>query len=313
MDRKQARCEGFVRRYSGEDKNMDEQISISIHNVLLATDFSATANTALSYAAAIAGRYNSRLIVAHVINPEAFDLLESESGKAAARQARDEATRKIGDLLTRAQLPGESSEIEVAEGAVADRLLNIIQQSRVDLAVLGTHGRRAFQKMILGSITEEIFRIAPCPVLTVGPKTLPFSAGRQIRHVLYPAEYVPDTSKAAAYALSLAHQYDATLTVMNVREDMAATAPASEWFKPEREHWIQQHLPQGSDLRNRVRFHMGFGAAADSILEFTANANVDVIVMPVRQLDPLMAAHLPRPDTAYEVISRALCPVLTIR
>src|SRR5437016_6023581 len=66
-------------------------------------------------------------------------------------------------------------------------------------------------------------------------------------------------------------------------------------------------------LRNRVRFHMGFGAAAESILEYTANSNVDVIVMSVRQLDPFMAAHLPRSDTAYELISRAPCPVLTIR
>jgi nucleotide-binding universal stress UspA family protein len=299
--------------HAGENENMDQQKRIPIHNVLLATDFSLTANTALSYAAAIAVRYNSRLIVAHVINPEAFDLLETESGKAAAKQARDEATRKISELLTAAQLPGESSEIVVSEGAVADRLLDIIQQHRVDVAVLGTHGRRAFHKLILGSITEEIFRVAPCPVLTVGPKTLPLSADRQIRHVLYLLEFVPDTSKAAAYAVSLAHQYGAALTVMNVREDMTATSAATDWFRPEMEHWIQQHLPQASDLRNRVRFHMGFGAAADSILQFTASANVDVIVMSVRQLDPLMAAHLPRPDKAYEVISRAPCPVFTIR
>jgi len=144
----------------------------------------------------------------------------------------------------------------------------------------------------LGSIAEEVFRMAPCPVLTVGPKTLPLSTERQIRHVLYLVEYVPDTSKAAAYALSLADQYGSILTVMNVREDMAGTA--TDWFEPEREHWIQQHLTDKSDLRNRVRFHMGFGAAAESILEYTANSNVDVIVMSVRQLDPFMAAHLPR-------------------
>jgi nucleotide-binding universal stress UspA family protein len=293
-------------------KSLDKQTTISIDNVLIATDFSETANRAFSYGAAIATRYNSRLVVAHVINLEAFDLLESESGRSAAKQAREEAYRKINQLMATVQVRQKSPEIVVAEGAVADGLLDIIQRNSIDLVVLGTHGRRAFKKLLLGSITEELFRLAPCPVLTVGPKTLPYSEGRHIRHVLYPVEFVPDTSKAAGYAISLADQYGANLTVMNVREDMA-TSTGTEWFKPEFENWIQQHLTDDSDLRNRIRFHIGSGAAADSILEFAGKADVDLIIMAVRHLDPVMAAHLPGSDTAYELVSRANSPVLTIR
>jgi hypothetical protein len=153
--------------------------------------------------------------------------------------------------------------------------------------------------------------MAPCPVLTIGPKTVPYSAERQIRHVLYAVEFVPDKSEAAGYAISLADQYAAILTVMNVREDIAT--PAAEWFKIDMEHWLERHLPEKSSLRDRVRFHFGSGAAADSILEFVAKANVDMIVMSVRPLDSFIAAYLPKPDTAYALVCRATCPVLTVR
>jgi len=79
------------------------------------------------------------------------------------------------------------------------------------------------------------------------------------------------------------------------------------------EHWILDHVPQNSDLRNRIHFERGFGPATDSILDFAEKGAVDIIVMSVRHLDPVMAAHLPKSDTAHELVSRAACPVLTIR
>lgn len=294
-------------------KQLEPQTEISIDHVLFATDFSPAAGAAFSYAAGIAERYHSKLYVAHVINPESFDLLESESARIMIKQANDEANRKITQLLDPLRLQHDRYQIVVTEGAISEALVDIIQRNHIDLAVVGTHGRRAFKKLLLGSIAEEVFRTAPCPVLTVGPQTLPDFGKSQIRHVLYLAEFVPDASQAAAYAVSLAGQYGAILTVMNVREDMAATSTAIEWFRPEMEQWIEGHLAQNSDLRNRIRFQIGFGPAADSILEFAAKANVDVIVMSVRQLDPVIAAHLPKSDTAHALVSRAAYPVLTIR
>jgi hypothetical protein len=79
-----------------------------------------------------------------------------------------------------------------------------MRQHQVDLAVLGTHGRRAFKKLLLGSIAEEVFRIAPCPVLTVGPRTATSTSIIKLQHVLYPVEFAPDRSDAAKYAISLA-------------------------------------------------------------------------------------------------------------
>jgi nucleotide-binding universal stress UspA family protein len=284
-----------------------------IDNVLFATDFSPATESAFSYAVGIAERYQAKLYVVHVINLESFDLLESQSARTLIKEAHDVADRKMAQLLGPLHLQRERYEGIVAEGEISEVLTNMIQLHHIDLAVLGTHGRRAFKKLLLGSIAEEIFRTAPCPVLTVGPKTAPATAKSGLRHILYPMEFAPDTSKAAQYAVSLAERYTATLTVMNVRENMAASDSTAEEFPQPFKRWINDNVPQDSDLHNRIRFERGFGPAADSILDFVAKANVDLIVMTIRKLDPIMAAHLPTSDATHQLVSRAPCPVLTIR
>jgi nucleotide-binding universal stress UspA family protein len=286
---------------------------ISIDNVLVATDFSPATESALSYAVGIAQRYQAKLYVAHVINLESFDLLESESARALIKEAREAAERKMIQLLDPLRLQRERYEVIVAEGAIAEALMDIIRLHHIDLVVLGTHGRRAFKKLILGSIAEEVFRTASCPVLTVGPQTAPATAKDGLRHILYPLEFAPDTSKAAQYAVSLAERYTATLTVMNVREDMGASDSTAEEFPQPFKRWLNDNVPEGSDLRNRIGFERGFGPAANALLDFTEKANVDLIVISIRDLDPVMAAHLPTSDTTHQLVSRSPCPVLTIR
>jgi nucleotide-binding universal stress UspA family protein len=294
-------------------KELDPTTTLSIDNVLFATDFSPATEAALSYALAIAGRYDSKLYVAHVINLESFDLLESESARVMIKQAHDEADRRITQLLDPLRLQRDRYQIVVAEGAISEVLMDIVQRNHIDLAVLGTHGRRAFKKLLLGSVAEEVLRMAPCPVMTVGPKTAPALAKRELRHILYPAEFAPDLSKAARYAVSLAERYAAILTVMNVREDMPASSSTIEEFPQPMKRWIQDHVREDSDLRQRIRFERGFGPAADSILDFAVKAEVDIIVMSVRHLDPVIAARLSKSGTVHELVSRAPCPVLTIR
>src|SRR2546425_9930562 len=131
-------------------KTLDPKTGISIENVFLATDFSPAAEAALSYASAVADRYQSRLYVAHVINLESFDLLESESARITLQKAHDEAQRKITQLLDPLHLPRDRYRIVVADGAISEVLVEIIQRNHIDLAVLGTHGRRAFKKLLMG-------------------------------------------------------------------------------------------------------------------------------------------------------------------
>ena len=144
-----------------------------------------------------------------MINLEPFDLIAPESTPAMLKQAREQALRRINRLLEAQGLQADRYQIIVGEGAVSEVLLDIQQRHHIDLAVLGTHGRRAFKKLRLGSIAQEVSRTAPCPVLTIGPRTRSVPTNKTLRHILYPLEFAPDSSDAAKYAVSLAQQYTA--------------------------------------------------------------------------------------------------------
>ena len=293
---------------------LDPKSRIAPKKILLATDFSPASEATLPYALTIARHYGSELFVAHVIPPEFADLIAPERAPTIRQEARQFAQQNMERFLSAGREWGVSCQPLIGEGAIWDVLQDMIQQNGLDLIVLGTHGRRGLRKLLLGSVAEEVFRMAPCPVLTVGPKTSEIqSMDVHLDHILYPLEFVPDTSDAAAYAVSLAEEYHAKLTFMKVFEETVPPPDVKAAVEEPVRHWMDDHIPMESDLRQRTSFEPGFGPTAEAILKFASDRGVDLIVMGVRRLDPAMAAHLPKPDTAYEVVRTAPCPVLTVR
>jgi nucleotide-binding universal stress UspA family protein len=283
-------------------------------NILLATDFSPASEAALPHALIIAEHYGSKLNIAHVICPEFTDLLAAELTPTILKHARDFAQEKMERLLSTTRQHGVPCEPLIGEGVIWDCLLDMIHQNSIDLVVVGTHGRRGLRKVLLGSVAEEVFRLAPCPVLTVGPRTSKMHAADvRLCHILYPVEFAPDAGDASAYAVSLAEEYHAKLTFMKVFEDMVPSPEEKAQVQEPVTRWLEDHIAAESDLRERTNFELGFGPAAEAILKLAADCGVDLIVMGVKRLDPAMAAHLPKSDTAYEVVRNAHCPVLTVR
>ena len=295
-------------------KPLDPESRVAPKKILLATDFSPASEAALPHALTIASHYGSKIYVAHVICPEFMDLLPPESTPTMLQHARGLTEQKLEPLLSAGRQKGISCQPLIGEGVIWDVLLDMIHQNGIDLIVVGTHGRRGLRKLLLGSVAEEVFRMAPCPVLTVGPKTSETrSMDVQLGHILFPLEFVPDSSDAAAYAVSLAEEYHAKLTFMKVFEEMVPSPEEKAQVQEPVRHWMDDHIPTESDLRERTSFELGFGPAAEAILKFATDRGVDLIVMGVQRLDPVIAAHLPKPDTAYEVVRTAPCSVLTVR
>jgi nucleotide-binding universal stress UspA family protein len=295
-------------------KPLDAKSRVAPKKILFATDFSPASDGALPHALSIAGHYGSTLYIAHVISPEFMDFLPSESTAKMLQEARRFTHHNMARLLSPGRQKGISCQRLVGEGAIWDVLLDMIHQNGIDLTVVGTHGRRGLRKLLLGSVAEEVFRMAPCPVLTIGPKTSEApSRDVPLGHILYPLEFFPDSSEAAAYAISLAEEYQAKLTFMKVFAERVAPPELNAQVEEPVRQWMDDHIPAESDLRARTAFEPGFGPAAEAILKFASECSVDLIVMGVRRLDPVMAAHLQKSDTAYEVVGAAPCPVLTVR
>lgn len=189
----------------------------------------------------------------------------------------------------------------------------MIEKHEIDLVVVGTHGRTGARKLLLGSRAEEIFRMASCPVLTVGPK-VSRGAPAEIHpsQILYATDLTTTSQCGAGYALSLAQEHQACLTVLHVVREQN---PSSEENRTRlKEYFIKQLrelVPLEADLWCQTEFVVEFGAPADEILKVAARKNANLIVLGVRR-SALFPGHLP-PATAYKVVCQSHCSVLTVR
>ena len=199
------------------------------------------------------------------------------------------------------------------QGSVWPALSEIVEEKEVDLIVLGTHGRTGIGKVMLGSAAEEVFRHATCPVLTVGPHVPGTSAPEaNFRRIVYATDATTVPDDAAAYALSLAQEYGARLTVIHAVREMPGTwsdTPAR--IQEEFINHLKQLVPPEVESWCEPEFVVRFGEPAAEILDVANGRRADLIVLGVHGDVPL-AGH--RPATiAYKVVCEAHCPVLTVK
>lgn len=137
---------------------------IRLKSVLVPTDFSATSQKALRHALAIARHYGAKIYLAHVVSSLTISVAGPDATKAAAEAAARDARRLENELLECGALKGLRYEVIVRQGDVWGELDQVIRQEEVDLVVIGTRGRRGVRKLFLGSVAEQIFHRADCPV-----------------------------------------------------------------------------------------------------------------------------------------------------
>ena len=134
-----------------------------LKNILVATDFSAAAATAVLYGRELARAYGATLHVLHVVDhvfvgpfaadPDAIEEAALES--LNARLTDDDRT------MLHARVVVELSH------SPAKAIVAYARAAGIDLIITGTHGRHGARRVLLGSVAEQIIQTAPCPVLTV--------------------------------------------------------------------------------------------------------------------------------------------------
>ena len=286
---------------------------VSISKILVTTDFSAVSDHALDFAISLARRYDARIYLAHVITPDPFQFAEPQLAQATYEKVRQAAEEGITDILISGKLRGVPHEVLMEEGNVWPTLEQLVLKHEIDLVVTGTHGRGKVQKILIGSVAEEIFRKADCAVLTVGPKVQNGEKKEvELNHILFATDFGPGAEKAAAYAFSLAQEHNATLTLLHVIE--SAAAYTEESVARQREINVvrmQKLMPEGSENWCKPEFRATFGAAVEEILIAARESKADLIVMGAKARNSL-AGHAPM-TVAYNVVSKATSPVLTVR
>ena len=291
----------------------EEAKRVLLSKILVTTDFSEVSNHALDYAISLARRYDARIYLAHVITPDPFQFAEPQLAQATYEKVRQAAEEGITEILVSGKLRGVPHEVLLEEGNVWPALEKLIVANEIDLVVVGTHGCGKVQKILIGSVAEEIFRQADCAVLTVGPAvTGDVSKEIDLKNILFATDFGPGAEKAAAHAFSLAQEHGARLSLLHVIE--SAAAYTEESVARQREINIvrmKQLMPRGSENWCRPEFQVTFGAAVEEILHAAKSMDADLIVMGAKPRKSL-AGHVPL-TIAYNIVTKATSPVLTVR
>jgi nucleotide-binding universal stress UspA family protein len=150
-------------------------VTVDISKILYPTDMSKHSVPALSFAADIAGRYNAELHCVHILDLEHELFLEEEylaySGtkKLLPSERIVAAAEQNLDSFLKHNLASSQNRIikRVISGKPFVEIIHYARAQKIDLIVLGTHGRSAMPSAFLGSVAEKVVRKAPCPVLIV--------------------------------------------------------------------------------------------------------------------------------------------------
>jgi len=322
----EANTEKFGTAVADRETNRNAS-ALRVKNVLFATDFSATSEAAMPYATAICRHFGSTLHVVHVLSDT--NLLMMSGGVdyvsmgTLYEDAHTEAKEKLDQLAECFQ--GIPHKSHVRHGQVWKNLELIIEENRVDLIVVGTHGRSGLGKLLLGSVAEDILRHASCPVLTVGPKVggrakLPAFEKRgrdlapvelELRHIVFATNFGENAAHIATEAVALSEEFHSRLTLMHVLENYtqlgSQPGPIEDSLKR-----LQQIVPKEAALQYQPETVLEFGSTPERILKVASEREADMIVLGARSSADVGSTHLPW-SSAHHVIAQARCPVLTIR
>ena len=144
---------------------------IALKSILVATDFSEAADAALASGRALARTFGATLHVLHVAD-DVYVRLGGDAYVAVLpdlqREIEDAARKQLDGLLVdNDPTPLPTKAVVVTATSAAQAIIEYAGQARMNLIVVGTHGRGGVAHLLMGSVTERVVRLAHCPVLTV--------------------------------------------------------------------------------------------------------------------------------------------------
>lgn len=259
--------------------------------VLCAVDLTGLADWTVRFAEVLAGVTGSPVTLLHV----------SERGDAAPA-----AAARLAALALAVAGTGLAVETESAEGDPAEAIVGRAAALGASAIVMGTHGGRGLERLMLGSVAESVLHRAGRPVATVRGTG---HAGGPIKRIVCGADL--EDSAPLRYASALARRTGAELLVVHAVEDLReegghGLVPAS--YRPALLEEARASLGRAvaclDDSSGRVRTRVVPGSASRALLRSAEEESADLLVVGIR---PHVLG-----STTHPVVRGASCPVLTV-
>jgi len=273
-----------------------------LETIVVATELTGRSEAALEYARKLASAYGARIVLAHGLDPMEYAAVDAVPGRVLKRLP--EQARAVLDEMAQALIrEGIHSHSEIRQGAVAGMLVDVARQYQAGLIVIGTHGQEGAGAVAVGTIAEQLVRLAPCPVLAVAAD---WNAG-EFRPtpggpILLAMEHNEATATAVATAYSLAQTFHRTLLVVHAR----GAAEASAFLNPSATTLEEFGIEASKEFP--VRCMVKDGSPADAVAEAIVQFQPSILVAGVKRASDTPGRH----GTAFALLVRSRVPVLCV-
>jgi nucleotide-binding universal stress UspA family protein len=291
---------------------------MQLKSILCPIDFSDFSAAAYQYALSLAEHYKAGIVALHVVELWKYPFADYAAHEADyakfSRWLIEGGEVQLQRFVKEYSAGGLQPELVVHQGNAPNCILSFAQKENMEVIVMGTHGRRGFDRLVLGSTTDRVMRKAACPVLVVSnPSHKALGTGPDGRHrlsgIVYCTDFSNNSERARGYALSLAAEYSAELTLLHVAENAPDLARADAIIA-ERTQELDKLV---SDMERRnlnVRSAVRFGKPYEEIVRHATEVQASLIIMTARGGDAVDRAVFG--STTYRVIQLGPCPVLAV-
>lgn len=303
--------------------------------ILCAHDLGEGSRAALRAALDLARARKSTVHVLHVVMepfsvpPGTWFAAQDSDGNSLAQRIQLAVTQELeAEIRTMGGEDDPPILSHVRIGDAAETIVAAAKELDAGVIVVGTHGRKGWQHLVLGSVAERIVRTSQVPVLTVSPNAAAdwkgFGKRLAYNSILCPHDLSADSAPALGAALALGRELGATVEVLHVVADPAAIPP-SLWFAIPEENLegFQQRirLAAARELERAIgearrqgdpeaRVHVWLGEPHHEIVAAANDLGACLIVMGAHGRKSWQ--HLMIGSVAERVIRTATVPVLTI-
>lgn len=292
---------------------------LAIDRILVPTDLSSHAQRALQHAAVLASWHDADLTLLNVAGRHMYEYATMRDQFPMDSSDIDELLQ--GDIEGPQRMPSADEltihQEQVEHASAAGVIVDHATEHDVDLVVMGTRGRRGTDRLLMGSVAEEVVRETPCPTMTVRKEGRD-QPGEAIRRILVPVDFSEPSEQAVHHGRELAMTYGAKLDLLHVVEEV--TVPAAYGTEP-----VEIRVPEaieGSEkaLAELVREKIGYehvtvhaepGHTPATILDCADELESDLIVIATHGRTGLERLLLG--SVAEGVVRRASCPVFTVK
>jgi nucleotide-binding universal stress UspA family protein len=293
---------------------------LEIKLILCPVDISEFSIMAYHHALSVAAHYRARVVAQHIVELSRYPFADYAASagdyKEFCRAMREGGEQQLQEFVRKHANNEIQPELAVQEGVGPDCILSLAETRKADLIVMGTHGRRGYDRLVLGSVTNRVMRRACCPVLAVCRPQRESVATSEERHpvhrltrILFCTDFSENSERALKWAISATEEYDAELTLLHVLEEIPSQAKTEEAMATARNH-LDKLIPPETRKTLKIKTAVRMGKPYQQIIELAQQAQIDLVAMAVRGRGALDLAVFG--STTYRVLQLGCCPVLAV-